>query len=388
MPFPHSLLRKNPVRGTLPTIRFCLVGLCAYAASLAQGEERKNLTALEIHRLTKQLSSDDWVQQAVALNHLGQWKVEQSVPVIRKILEQGKSSWIQGQAMVTLAKIEGDKMIPVARKAAKESDPILRKAALETLDLVGGPTSVTVARELLQDPDTGVRALAIAIHASQFPEEAWPTVERLTDPDKKEVPKDLLRALAYVGSPDALERLKTLFQAPNAKPRRQREVIQALGVAKDDAIGLLAGLTVRFEPNRPEFQLGQRLLASRPQPKLAETLKQMLLAEDTSHHASAASLMAGICPTHELGEGDLLVVGKGDFLFTAGVEYQGVEILHCVGGQHAGVFSRLQLVAIPLQEITNEGCAFFVGVSAPGQDQQIHMMPPRRRFLLSVILER
>ena len=302
MSFPHSLLRKNPIKGTLPKIRFCLVGLCAYAASLAQGEERKNLTALEIHRLTKQLSSDDWVQQAVALNHLGQWKVEQSVPVIRKILEQGKSSWIQGQAMVTLAKIEGDKMIPVARKAAKESDPILRKAALETLVLVGGPTSVTVARELLQDPDMGVRALAIAIHASQFPEEAWPTVERLTDPDKKEVPKDLLRALAYVGSPDALERLKTLFQAPNAKPRRQREVIQALGVAKDDAIGLLASLTVRFEPNRPEFQLGQRLLASRPQPKLAETLKQMLLAEDTSHHASAASLMAGICPTHELGD--------------------------------------------------------------------------------------
>jgi HEAT repeat protein len=75
-----------------------------------------------------------------------------------------------------------------------------------------------------------------------------------------------------------------------------------LGVAKDDAIGLLAALTVRFEPNRPEFQLGQKLLASRPQAKLAETLKQMLLAEDTSHHASAASLMAGICPTHELGD--------------------------------------------------------------------------------------
>ena len=104
MPFPHSLLRKNPIRGSLPTIRFCLVGFFVYAASLAQGEERKNLTALEIHRLTQQLSSDDWVQQAVALNHLGQWKVEQSVPTIRKILEQGKSSWIKGQAMLTLAK--------------------------------------------------------------------------------------------------------------------------------------------------------------------------------------------------------------------------------------------------------------------------------------------
>ncbi|SVA54005.1 uncharacterized protein METZ01_LOCUS106859 [marine metagenome] len=279
-----------------------MVGFFVYAVSLAQGEERKNLTALEIHRLTQQLSSDDWVQQAVALNHLGQWKVEQSVPPIRKILEQGKSSWIQGQAMVTLAKIQGEEMIPVARKAAQESDPILRKAALETLDLVGGPISVTVARELLQDPDTGVRALAIAMHASQFPEEAWPTVQRLTHPDKDEVAKDLLRALAYVGSPHALERLKTLFHAPNANPRRKREVIQALGVAEDDAIGLLANLTVCFEPYRPEFQLGQKLLASRPQAKLSATLKEMLLAEETKYHANTASLMAGVCPTRRLGD--------------------------------------------------------------------------------------
>jgi len=286
----------------LPTIRFFLVVFFAYALSFAQGEERKDLTALEIHRLTQQLSSDDWVQQAVALNHLGQWKVEQSVPAIRKILEQGKSSWIQGQAMVTLAKIQGEEIIPVARKAAKESDPILRKAALETLNLVGGPTSITVARELLQDPDTSVRALAIAIHASQFPEEAWPTVQRLTHPDNEEIAKDLLRALAYVGSPDALERLEDLFHAPKAHPRRQREVIQALGVAKDDAIGLLANLTVRFEPNRQEFQIGQKLLAARPRAKLSETLKQMLLAEDTSHHASSASLMAGVCPNHMLGD--------------------------------------------------------------------------------------
>ncbi len=299
--FPHSLFRKNPSGGSLPKILLHLV-VFACAVFWAQGEEKKNLTALEIHRLTKQLSSDDWVQQAVALNHLGQWKVEQSVPAIRKILEEGKSSWIQGQAMVTLAKIQREEMIPIARKAAKENDPILRKAALETLDLVGGPTSITVARELLQDSDTGVRALAIAIHASQYPEEAWPTVQRLTHPDKDEVAKDLLRALAYVGSPAALERLKTLFHAPNANPRRKRDVIQALGVAEDDAIGLLANLTVCFEPHRPEFQIGQKLLAARPQAKLDATLKQMLLAEDTSHHASTASLMAGVCPTRTLGD--------------------------------------------------------------------------------------
>ena len=271
-------------------------------ASSSQGEERKDLTALEIHRLTKQLSSDDWVQQAVALNHLGQWKVEQSVPLIRKILEQGKSSWIKGQAMLTLAKIQGDEIIPVARKTAKASDPVLRKAALETLDLVGGPTSITVARELLKDPDMGVRALAVAIYASQFPEEAWPLVERWTPPEKEVMSKDLLRALAYVGSDEALARLETLFHAPNAKHRRQRDVIQALAVANDDAIALLARLTVNLKPNEAEFQLGQKLLATRTQAKLSVILKKMLLAEETKFHASTASLMAVVCPTHALGD--------------------------------------------------------------------------------------
>ena len=258
-------------------IRCCLILLLSGQTAFPQVQKEKNLTALEIHQWTEKLSSEDWVQQAVALKHLGKWKVEQSVPVIQKIFEQGKSSWIKGQAMLTLAQIQGEEMIPAAQKAAKEKDPILRRAALQTLDLVGGTASTSIARELLEDSDMKVKALAVALYASQFPEEAWPKVDSLTPPDKESISKDLLRALAHVGSAEALARLETLFHAPKANDRRKKDVLQALGMAKDNAIGLLARLTTRFEPNQPEFQVGQKLLAFRPQAKLSATLKEMLL---------------------------------------------------------------------------------------------------------------
>ncbi|MBL63525.1 MAG: hypothetical protein CMI30_08965 [Opitutae bacterium] len=284
----------------------CLIALLSIAPLHSHGQEERALTALEIHQWTKLLSSSDWVQQAVALEHLGKWKVEQSTPAIRKIFEHGKSSWIKGRAMLTLAKIQGEALVPDAKKAALHSDPILRKAALETLDLVGGETSGPVALKLLQDTNMEVRAMAAALYARQHPEEAWPTVERLTPPDQREISNDLLKALAHVGSDEALARLEILFHAPNGNNRRKREVMQALAVADDESIPLLVRLTVHFSPGQVEFQLGQKLLASRTRAKVSETLRKMLLVEETKFLANTASLMTAVCPTRELG--DLLSV--------------------------------------------------------------------------------
>ena len=102
------------------------------------GQEKATPSALEIQQWTKQLSVDDWILQSVAMKELGKLRVEKAVPAIRKIFEEGKNSWLKGQAMLTLAKIQGKEMIPTAQRATKESDPVLRRAALQTLDLVGG----------------------------------------------------------------------------------------------------------------------------------------------------------------------------------------------------------------------------------------------------------
>ncbi|MFP6901231.1 MAG: HEAT repeat domain-containing protein, partial [Opitutales bacterium] len=294
--------RKADIRGKfLAALTFFSFFATLFVHS-SNGQEKATPTALEIHRWTKQLAADDWILQSVALEQLGNWKVKQAVPEIRHIFEKGKSSWLKGQAMLTLAKIQGKEMIPTAQRATKEKDPVLRKAALQTLDLVGGKTSAPVARELLKDRDTSVRAMAAALYASQFPEEAWPTVEKLTPPDKSDISSDLMRALALVGSEEAFARLETLFHAPEGNKRRGRDVIQALAVADEEGIPLLARLTVQYGPNQSEFQLGQKLLGRRNKADLAVPLKDMLLAEETRFQASAASLMAKVCPTKELGD--------------------------------------------------------------------------------------
>jgi HEAT repeat protein len=236
------------------------------------------------------------------MKELGEFKVEEAVPAIRKILEQGQSSWLQGRAMLALAEIEGKEMIPTAQKAAGNSDPVLRKAALQTLDLVGGKTSAPVARDLLKDPVMEVRAMAAALYASEFPEEAWPTVERLTGSDQSSISSDLMRALAHVGSEEALTRLEKLFYSPKANKRRGRDILQALAVADNQAIPLLVRLTAHYTPNKTEFQLGQKLLSSRDKKIVTASLKSMLLLEETKFQGNTAALMAEVCPTQELGD--------------------------------------------------------------------------------------
>jgi HEAT repeat protein len=271
-------------------------------ATLSHGQEKRAPSALEIHRWTKQLSVDDWILQSVAMEELGKLKIEEAAPAIRKILEQGQSSWLKGRAMLALAQIEGKKMIPTARKATGNSDPVLRKAALQTLDLVGGKTSAPVARELLKDPVMEVRAMAAALYASEFPKEAWPTVERLTGADQSSISSDLMRALAHVGSDEALARLEKLFYAPKANKRRGLDILQALAVADNQAIPLLVRLTTHYAPNKTEFQLGKKLLSSRDKKIVTASLKDMLLSEGTKFQGNTAALMAEVCPTQELGD--------------------------------------------------------------------------------------
>lgn len=259
-------------------------------------------TALEIHEWTKQLAIDDWIIQSVALEELGKRKVEKAVPEIRKILNQGKSSWLKGRAMLALAKILGKEMVPTAQEATKGKDAIIRRAALQTLDLVGGKTSVPLARELLKDPVMEVRSMAAALYASEFPGEAWPTVERLTRLDKTKVSSDLLRALAHIGSEEALKRMEQLFHEPDTEKGRGREIIKALAVTEDEGTSLLARLTVHYNSGQAEFQLGKNLLLPREKKRVSSLIKEMIQAEDTSFLGNTASLMAEICPTHELGD--------------------------------------------------------------------------------------
>ena len=269
---------------------------------LSQGKEEGSASELQVHRWLNDLSGSDWILQSVALEELGKRKVQSALPRIREVLQSEASPWIRGRAMLALGMISGKEIIPLARKSTQDKDPILRISALRTLESVGAGGSAELALGLMKDPVMEVRATAAALYAKEYPAQAWPTVETLTRLDSESVSGGLLRALSHIGTAQALERLRELFEDTNGTRERRRQVIKALGSADDQAIPLLSELTVRFPGGSPEFEMGAKLLRLRPRSKTSAVLKSMALDADQSDLASVASLIAGVCPTVELGD--------------------------------------------------------------------------------------
>ncbi len=257
---------------------------------------------LQFHRWTAQLSSRDWILQAEAMQGLGRWKVESAVPQISSILKEGDSPWVRGRAMVTLGQIQGSKMLSFAHQAARDKSPILRMAALEAFELVGGNNGAPVVKDLLKDPDVRVQAMAAALYASQFPDEAWPVVDRLTASNQASVSKNLLRALAHIGSEAAIKRLENVFEAAEVGGRQRRDLIQSMSVADERAIPFIAHVTAHYPPETREFRLGQDILSSLEKVSVAKTFQFMLADESVALYENLASLVAAVQPTPQLGD--------------------------------------------------------------------------------------
>ena len=273
-----------------------LSGLCLV------GSDQTSPSKLQIHRWTEQLSSKDWILQAEALQGLGTWKVEASIPLITEVFKSGESDWVRGRAMITLGEIQGDQISEHAMQASKDRSPILRKAALETFELVGGDASTVVVQKLLDDPDDGVQAKAAALFASRVPEKAWPIVDKLTSDSSKQITFDHMRALAFVSSEISLQRLESIFLKAEAESRLRRDIVSALSVASDKAIPLIARVTAHYKPAKREFRLGQELLLTRRKALVGEAFQRMLADSDTALFVNLAPLVSAVQPTVQMGD--------------------------------------------------------------------------------------
>jgi len=265
-------------------------------------EQADRPSDLQFHRWTKQLSSKDWILQAEAMQGLGRWKVESAVPEISRILRDGGSPWVRGRAMVTLGQIKGREMLDFANQASMDESPLLRMAALETFELVGENNASPVVKKLLQDSDVRVQAMAAALYASQFPEEAWPVVDRLTISNQTSISKNLLRALAHISSDASLKRLENIFEAADVDGQQRRDLIEAMSVADDRAIPFLARVTAHYDSQTREFRVGQDILSSLGKETVSKTFQAMLVDESTLLFENLASLVAAVQPTPQLGD--------------------------------------------------------------------------------------
>ncbi len=278
----------------------CFVGLFLLLCPHSFAQDAESPAALDIHRLRKQLSSDDWILQCEALQRLGHWQIEDATPAITNILENSKTPWLRGRALVALARIRGRAMLPVAGRMLKENDAALRKAGVEALEILGSGQAAAAARNLLDDPDPEIRAMAAAICASRYPEQAWPTVRAMASQPNPALSVYLSRALAAIGTEEALVEVEKLYDAAAGNEDLRYQIMRGLQAADAAAIPLWVRLMADYNPGHRAFQLGRNVLASHDKKKVAAALQVAFASDKTRLYATAAMLAADVCPSEEL----------------------------------------------------------------------------------------
>ena len=257
-------------------------------------------TELDVHRLIQQLTSDDWILQSEALQRLGRWEIDKAAPAIEKLLAEENAPWLRGQALVALTRIRGEVMLPVVQRFLQEKEATLRKAGFEALDIIATQPAAAAALNLLGDTDAEIRAMAAAICASHYPKETWPVVKALSDQTDAAASVYLFRALAAIGSADALVQVEKLFEAAGSNEELRYQIFRGLREADETAVPLLVRLTARYKPEHRTFQFGRNILATHDKQHVAAALQTVFASQQTELYAMAAVLAADVCPCKEL----------------------------------------------------------------------------------------
>lgn len=288
---------------TMKSIRQHLIILLAVtlmSGSFSYAEEEPAPDVREIHRLTKQLSSDDWILQAEALELLGSNKIEKAEPEIMKVLEAGKSSWVRGRALLALSQISGKTMYSTAEQLSRDQDPVIRRATVEALQIIGTKQAAETVRKLLKDKDITVRAEAARFCASLYPDDAWPVIKELLKEPNPQLAPTMAHSLARIGTAEALEALEELYGDVSENTEMQYQVIEGLRHANERAIPLLVRLVAKHTDRKRARTLGEGILKSLKSDAVSSVLRSTFESESTDLYETAAFFAGTVCPSGNL----------------------------------------------------------------------------------------
>lgn len=298
-----------------------------------------HLSALDVQRSLQQLSSEDWIMQAGALERLGRHKVEAATPQIERLLKEGRSSWLKGRALVALSRIRGANLYADVEQSSRDTDAVLRRAALEALDIIGTEEAFAVVRKLLKDEEPLVRAEAAYLCAKTHKEEAWLTVEALTDSPDPQLTATTARTLAFLGTDEALARLEEMYDALSGSEKRQYKVIEGLLHADKKAIPLVVRLVARHKPEGRAHSLGQSILKSFKGEDVSIHLQSVFTSGETDLFRTAVFFATTVCPSEQIADAISASLKKGDSLPPETV-YPCLQALITLGAErHTALFT-------------------------------------------------
>ena len=290
-----QLLHPYPV---LPRLNLFL--LAAMLASCTLSSAAPAPAPVGTGRMLQQLESDDWILQAEALHCFAKNRVTDGLRATRALLANEKAGpWIRGRALVTLSALEGKVDPAEFKKWMEHTRPELRAAAAEALEVGGGDQAAAWLQTLLKDKDDTVRYQAAAALARRSKEAAWSVVDSLTAAGTTGPLRPAARALAWIGTDAALQRLGALM----AKPDQLSQCLQGI---RDIPSPKLVPLILAARAVLPEGE--ERLhgliltdLQTRDKKDLVTGLKKLMEAGGDQNIRTAARIITLLVPAPELG---------------------------------------------------------------------------------------
>ncbi len=256
-------------------------------------------------RYISQLDQNDWILRTDALHYLAQNQVKSALPPIRSIAEdQSETPWIRGRALIALCKIDTQKTPPpllVEFSSANES--IQRAAACEALENYNDHAARDLAKRLISDTDAVVQYQAIATYAKIERAAAWLTIDQPTRAPTPALLPLTLRALAFTGTDEALERFITLIGDPFKNQGQAGAIVRFLAdIPEPKLIPIYLNLLETLETEHPVFPSIISAIGNHKHEDIVSSLSQMMATNRERATFTAARVITLLIQAPELGQ--------------------------------------------------------------------------------------
>ena len=293
------------VRHNVPSLLLPVMLAFGAAQPFATAAEQPESPAV-IQRLLGDLKSDDWILQASALRQLGELKQPAAAATILEIAQTTTNDWLRGQALLALARLKPQELLSKVGTLLTNAQPAMRILGLRAIELSREPAGLPAAKAAVNDPDSLVRWTALAAQAALEGAATWPDLEPALKAAKPEdeLPalREIARALAYVGSPAAWERIDQLLER-HRQPDHLQPLLRGLTDVHDtQLIPRLVHIQQLVQGDAVSDRLCQRALRRYTPAELTAALSQIFQGAATNDLPAAARVAGALCPGPELGE--------------------------------------------------------------------------------------
>ena len=172
----------------------------------------------------------NWIAKAEALDYLSRYDVPNAGPAVQNVLndKHPNNRWLRGQALVALSRIDPDNAAALVKAHVQDPHTEVRVAVAQVCADLPKDQATPSLEKLLEDKTPAIQFAALAAYARHHGAQAWQRADAITAKTPDNAIEPAARALGWIGTEPALDRLRELM----AGDKHQHEVLRGLkGVA-------------------------------------------------------------------------------------------------------------------------------------------------------------